>query len=475
MGTSAAQFTAPTPGTAELEGVQVPSLAIEKIAPREIQVDQPTDFKIVIRNVGRVAANQVRVVDQVPEGAVFVKSVPDAVPDPEGRLVWKFEQLKPNQEQSITLTLQPRKTGELGSVAQVSFATPASMRTMVTRPQLSVEHSGPAKVMVGDRVALEIQVKNDGNGPAREVVIQENVPPQLKFAEDFNELEYEIGTLAPGQSRKVTLTLAAAQIGRFRNTVFVTGSGGLQAQHHLDMEVVAPQLQLSCDGPNRRYLKRSASHTFSVRNSGTAIATNLDLIVKLPRGVKFVAANNQGQYDPGSHAVYWSRDKLNVGEAAGVELSTVPIETGDHDFEFIATADLNQRTALKQPLSIDHLVDLFFEIDDVDDVIEIGSETRYRIRLMNQGTTPATQVQLTLACEPGIKPTSADPRLPAEIRGQEVIFAPIATISPGEEFVALVTATAVAPGEHRIVANLRTDQREMNVSKEESTRVYADR
>lgn len=463
------------PGKAELEGEQVPALSIEKLAPREIQIDQPTDFRIIVKNVGRVVANEVRVTDQIPRGAQFVKSVPEASRGAAGALVWELGSLKPGEERSVVLTLQPQQTGEIGSVAQVTFAAPASMRVLVTKPQLAVEHSGPAKVMIGDRVPLTINVRNLGNGPAREVILQEMVPPQLKFAEDFNELEYEIGTLAPGESRKVNLNLSAAQIGRFRNTILVSGSGGLHAEHQIDMEVVAPQLQLGSEGPNRRYLKRNATHVFSVRNSGTAIATNLDLVTKLPKGVRFVSANNQGQYDPGSHAVYWSLDRLNVGQGASVQLTTTPEEPGEQALEFIATADLNQKASFRQPLLVEDLLELFFEIDDVEDVIEVGSETRYRIRLINQGTVTATNLQLSFSAEQGIRPVSVDNRLAGEVRGQEVVFAPVAEIRPGQELVTFVTAVGAAPGEHRIVARLRSEQREMNISKEESTRVYADR
>ncbi|MFN9877486.1 MAG: hypothetical protein ACK557_03310, partial [Planctomycetota bacterium] len=238
------------PGKAELEGEQVPALSIEKVAPREIQIDQPTDFRVIVKNVGRVVANEVRVTDQVPRGAQFVKAVPEATRNAAGTLVWELGSLKPGEERSVVLTLQPKQTGEIGSVAQVTFAAPASLRVLVTKPQLAVEHSGPAKVMIGDRVPLAISVRNLGNGPAKEVVLQEVVPPQLKFSEDFNELEYEIGTLAPGESRKVNLNLSAAQIGRFRNTILVSGGGGLHAEHQIDMEVVAPQLQLSSEGPS---------------------------------------------------------------------------------------------------------------------------------------------------------------------------------------------------------------------------------
>jgi uncharacterized membrane protein len=349
------------------------------------------------------------------------------------------------------------------------------MRTLVTKPILSIEHSGPEKVMIGDRVPLEIQVHNRGDGAAKKVMLLESIPAQLKYADDFRELEYEIGTLGPNQSRKITLTLAAASVGSFKNIVQVTGEGDLSAQHSIDMEVISPKLEISSDGPNRRYLKRNASHSFTVQNTGTAISTNLDMIAKLPRGVRFVSANNEGQFDPGSNAVYWSLESLNIGQSASVTVTTTPVETGPQDIDFIAAADLQLKENLRQPMLVEHLVDLFFEIDDLEDHIEIGSETKYRIRLVNQGTKPAVNVQLSLACDPGIRPISCDGDIPGEVRGQEVMFAPVTSLNPGEELIVIVTAAGAATGEHRIAAILRSDDSEFNISKEESTRVYSDR
>src|SRR5262249_46491278 len=42
------------PGHKQLEGMQAPSLTLEKIAPQEIQVGKPAVFQIKVRNAGRV-------------------------------------------------------------------------------------------------------------------------------------------------------------------------------------------------------------------------------------------------------------------------------------------------------------------------------------------------------------------------------------------------------------------------------------
>lgn len=470
----AAAKTKRVPGDRNLEGVRTPSLTVEKVAPREVQLDQPADFVVVVRNAGRVAATDVKVFDRVPEGTEFLSAVPQTSQSSSGELQWDLGEMRPGQEKRIKYQLRPVRPGEIGSVAHVTFATQASMRTLVTKPVLNLYHSAKPKVLIGDNVVLDITVENKGDGPAKNVILQEDVPDQFECSVG-QEIEFPIGTLAPGQSKKLKLGLKAVDIGRLRNILFAKADGNLKTQHAIDMEVIAPRLVTTANGPSRKFLRREASHTFSVANQGTANATNVELIAKLPGGLKFIGANNRGKYDTNSHAVYWSLAELTPGVTADVELQTTPIESGEQKINFEAVADLNQKSDTSTSLLVEHLIDVFFDIDDAVDPIEIGAPTRYLIRVVNQGTKTATNVQLQVVFPNGLQPVSVDGNLTNEINGQNVNFSRITSMNPGDELKLIVNAKGTGPGDHRVVVHMRTDGREANVSKEETTRVYDDR
>ncbi len=467
--------TAPTPGDRLLEGIQSPSVTIEKIAPREIQVNQPADFQLVVKNTGRIAAKGVRVFDQIPAGTELVQSTPQPSRGPNNQISWDLDTLDPGQEKTIRIQLKPTRPGEIGSVAQVTFSAQASMRTKVTKPVLAIRHTTEPRVMIGDKVILNIDVKNEGDGAAKDVIIQEDLPAELEFSEGFRELEYAIGTLGPGQSRKVQLELRAAKIGKCRNVLVAHANGGLQTQHAVDLEVIAPSLVATGEGPTKRYLKREATHRFAVRNNGTAEAMNVELVCRLPSGLRFVSTNNRGKYDENSHSVYWSLAQLDVGLVANVEVTTVPTEPGNQDLKLDVVADLNQTTSAICKLNVEHLTDIFFDIDDVVDPIEIGNETSYKLRIVNQGTKTATNVQLQVDFPQGIQPTGVDGNVTANIRGQQIAFVPITSMNPGDTIEITIRGKGITAGDHRIAANLIADGREVNVSKQESTRVYSDR
>ena len=467
--------TMPTPGEKNLEGTRSPTVSVQRIAPREIQLNMPANFEIIVRNTGRIEANDVRVYDQIPTGTQLLEATPQPTSNDGKAIQWEIGKMAPGQERRIQMKLKPTQPGEIGSVAHVTFATRSSVRTLVTKPELTVTHSAPERSLIGDEVRLDIVVTNNGNGPASDVMIQEDIPTQLEYPDGFRRIEYPIGVLAPGQSRKLQLSLKAADVGRLQNTVVATGAGGLQARDSINMEIVAPKLVAQADGPRRRFLRRQATHEFTVRNNGTAAATNVEMMAKLPPGLRFVSANNQGQFDPGTNAVYWSMTELAPNGPASVSLTTVPTDTGNQDIAFTAVADLKQKVTTDAALVVEHLVDVFFDIDDVVDHIEVGSETSYQMRVVNQGTKTATNIQLNLELPPGIRPTAVEGGLEGQVQGQRVAFAPITSMNPGDEIKVAVTATGVAPGEHKVVARMQTDDRRSNVSKEETTQVYADR
>ena len=470
-----AAVTRDVPGDRRLDGVQAPSLSIEKLSPREIQVGEPADFQIVLRNVGRVAVDDVQVFDQIPEGTEFISATPAPSQKSNRQLNWDVGTLSPGVEKRINIKLKPTKPGEIGSVAQYTFAARSSMRTRVTQPVLEITHRTKPQVLIGGDVLFDVIVTNKGDGPAKDVLIQEDVPEELKFREGYREIEYEVGTLMPNQSRNVRLALKAQKAGKCQNVIFASGSGGLKSQHKLNLEVIAPNLKTKSSGPGVRFLGRKAKHTFSVSNLGTARATNVNLIARLPSGLRYVQSNNKGTYNRNLHAVLWELAELQNGVDASVEVMTEPIAIGNQPIKFEATADLKMRDTTDHPLVVEHLVDVFIDIDDVLDPIEIGSETSYRVQVVNQGTKVATNVKLQVDFPNGIKPTTVDGPLANQIRGQQIVFSPIESLKPGARLSFVVSGQGKAAGDHRVVLKMNTDGRSTTVSKEESTRVYSDR
>ena len=460
------------PGPQSLEGPQTPSLSIEKIAPSEVQVGKPAQFRIRVRNVGQIPADNVIVRDEIPEGTNFIDSSPAASDSAEGGLVWEIGTINPGDETIVTIELMPIAEGQVGSVATVSMQASATARARSTKPALTLEHTAPRSVLVGDQVKFTIKISNPGSGTATQVVLEEDVPEGLSHASG-PRLEYEVGSIRPGQTRHLELTLKAAEAGKVINRLIAKGDGGLIAEDRVELEVTAPKLQVGVTGPKRRYLNREATFTVSVANPGTASAKNVELVAQLPPGLKFLSTNNSGHFDQVRRAIVWSLEQLPAGEMGRAQFKAVPTEMGEFQIRAEGKADRGLVANRDHMIAVEGIAALYFGVADQTDPIEVGGSTTYVITVENQGSKTATNVQIVAQVPVGMKPVRGDGATSAAIRGQNVIFEPIPRLQPKSKTSFRVTVQGSKSGDHKLRVEMKSDDIP-SVIKEESTRVYSD-
>ena len=461
------------PGDLQLEGSQTPALSIEKQSPGEIQVGKPAVFTIVVRNTGAVAAHGVEVHDDVPQGAQFMSSNPPATQPAPGKLVWSLGEMRPGDSATIQTQLMPVSEGEIGSVATVHFHAAASARARSTRPLLKLQVSTPPNVMIGQPVALKIRLSNPGTGVATGVVLTENVPAELKHAAG-PELEFEVGSLRPGESRDLELTLTAAQAGHIVNLLTAQADNNLQTEDRAEFDVLAPALKLGVTGPKRRFLERNATFTVSITNPGTAPAHDVQLAATLPRGMKFVDANNMGQYDAATNTVYWSLEELPPQETGKVTVTAVPQQPGEMKLQARARAQQGLSDSIEETVSVDGMAAVVFEMSDAQDPIELNGQTTYQIHVINQGSKSAANVRVVALLPAELRPLSAEGPVKHAIDGQRVLFEPLGQLPPKADATFAIKVQAVAAGDIRVRVQVLSDDMRSPITKEEGTRVYAD-
>jgi uncharacterized repeat protein (TIGR01451 family) len=458
-----------------LEGVQTPQLTIEKFAPSEIQVGNPANFRVVVRNIGSVTARGVEIRDQVPRGTRLIETNPRASRGVGGELVWKLGDIKPGEEKTAEARLMPLAEGEIGSVATIHFNADASVRTVSTKPQLVLETSAPKTVRIGEEMKLTINVCNPGSGVARGVVITEQVPAGLQHPSG-SELEYKIGDLKPNESRTLELKLAAVRPGKIVNVLLARAEAGLQVKKELPLEVIAPRLKLAISGPKHRFLQRKTTYKLSVGNPGTAPARNVRLQAKLPDGLRFVGANNNGHYNPQTKVVAWALAELPVNETGTVLLTAMPEEIGEQKLIYRGTAEGALSVEEQKDILVDGIAAMRFEVVDVEDPVEQGGEATYEIRVVNQGTKAGNNVRIRVTLPPAMQLVDAEGpsgSRPA-ITGNQIAFEPLRRLSPKVDATYRVRVKCTAAGDQRISVQLQTDEMQSPVTKEESTRVFSD-
>jgi uncharacterized repeat protein (TIGR01451 family) len=463
----------PMPGAKSLEGPQVPMLELQKLAPEEVKVGKPARFEIKVKNIGRVAAQHIVVIDQIPRGTKFLEAAPPCLRGVDGVLRWQVGALGPGQETTIVLQLLPEQEGEIGSVAQVIFHSQAAVRTVSTQPRVTVEHQVAERVLIGDQVKLTLAVANRGSGATSNLVLEATLPESLGHPAGA-ELEYPIGVLRPNETRRIELSLRAQRPGAAACQFVAREESQTLAEDRVSLDILAPQLQVGVAGPKVRYLDRQATYSVSVANPGTAAATNLEVIAYLPRGLKFLSAENQGQYDPQRHAVLWGLAELPSGVMGASQLVVVPAEPGEQRIRVEGKADLRLEHAFEQPVLVETLSEIQFSVVDTADPIEVGSETTYEIKLQNRGSRAASQVRVAVEFPAELTPSGGDGPTAVAVRGQQLLIDPVARLAPNAQATYRIRARGAAKGDPRIRVLVASDESPTPVTKEESTRVYSD-
>jgi len=461
------------PGVRQLDGSQNPSLQIHKRAPEEVQVGHPATFTILVRNVGTAIAYDVIVTDSIPRGTSLSKTNPPAQSRPDGALIWTIGEMAAGSEQVLSVELVPETEGEIGSVASVTFAAQASVRTVSTQPKLTVHQSASGKVLLGQPIKIQISISNEGTGVARGVSLEEDVPPGLRHPLG-STLGVPLGDLVPGQSRTTQLELIGTEPGVIQNLLRAVSSNAATAESIVPIEIVAPQLKITAGGPKLRYLERQATYQISITNTGTAMAHNVEFSAYLPRGMQFNSAINDGEYIADQHAVTWGLEELAVGATATTEMNLLPVEEGDYVIRLQGRGDGVKSEPFEKPLRIEGQSELAFAIEDDNDPIETDEETTYTVKLTNNGTRIDQDVSLMIDLPPGAKVLQVNAPVAYSVTREGMLFEPIPQVKAKDQQTFRFSVQLTQEGTQVIRAHVKSKLRPLAVIKEESTQVYRD-
>lgn len=464
----------PTPGSRQFDGSQNPSLEIHKRAPEEVQVGVAATFTAIVRNVGNSTAFDVQVTDAIPKGARLVRTFPEAQRVGNDGLSWSLGELAAGQEATISMEIVPEAEGELGSVASVKFAAQASVRTISTQPRLSIKQTAVAEMLGGDSATIYIDVSNIGTGVARDVRLEEDVPSVFRHISGASALQQDVGDLSPGESMRFEIELMALVAGKVSNVVRATSSNSATAESTYPIEVKAPKLQLQLVGPKLRHLERPAPYEAIIENIGTASARDLYITTRLPRGMNFISASNEGTYMPDQHSVVWNLMELAAGTKAKAELVLLPVEEGRYSIAMTTDAEGVRAEPTERDVVVEGQSELTFEIDDDNDPIEVAGMTTYSVRIKNIGTRPDSEIRLVVEAPEGTLIDQVSSPMKYQVSGRQVVFASIPSLASKQEIVVKVGVKHSREGTQVLRASLQSQLRAVPVIKEESTQVYRD-
>ena len=447
-------------------------VSLEWVGPATAKIGRPFTYKLIVRNNGDVPANDVIVRDRLPENMKVVSVEPRSTPDSQGYL-WNLGSLAPREERHVEIEMVATQRGEVSCHATVTATTAAQAAFRVTQPQLSVSQVAPEKMMVGDPMTMTISVSNPGDGPADGVVVHVKLSDGLRH-EKGSEFTIDVGSIGAGDTKPVQLVCSTVGGGNQSVHTVVTGEGDIEAKTESKFSVTEASLDLVFAGPGLRYLDRQAVYTATVTNPGDAPAENVKASITIPSGFKFVAASAGGRHDFTTSSVVWTVGTISPGESKEFSYKAAAIQTGSQKHICTVTGGRGLKKEVEAATRVEGISALLLEVVDIDDPVEVGAETAYEIRVTNQGSREATNVEIHALVPPEMTVRGGQGPTRYRVEGQEVLFAPLPQLAPRSDVIYRVLVTGTDKGDVRFRARLISDSLTEPVIEEESTKVYDD-
>ena len=440
---------------------------LEKTAPDMVAIDTPFDYNYTV--IAKDKVKKVVVEEQIPAGTQYVSSTPEA--EVSGSSVtWTLYNLQAGERVPLSLTVKATQVADLSNCATIVAYPEACTTTQVGAPELAITKTTPnEQVLLGAGVPWNITVTNVGNFCAYDVVLTDTLPAGVSHDSGNSTLTTDLGTLAPGESRDVTINTRATATGEHCNTAVASSSNAASVQDDACVVVVEAGIDVVKEGTPMQFVGKRASYTITATNTGDVPLTDVVVTDTVPSQNRLLSA--PGAQINGNTATWMTT--LGAGETKSFDLTVLGLEEGTF---------CNQVSASSSEYGLSGDDDactewrgypaLLIEVIDTEDPLLVGEQTTYVIQVTNQGTARDTNVGIEVQLPSELKVVSASGDTQGRISGNNVSFAPYPVLEAKQIIEFRVIAEAVAEGDARFRAQLKSDLLKSPVPEEESTQVY---
>jgi len=282
------------PACANVRIVQ-PELQLKKTAPAEVLLCDPIPVKFVVTNSGSGSARNVKIEDTLPAGLRTTEG--------RSKLVFNAGTLTSGQSRQFTATLKAGRTGRYVNKAAANSAAglkaESETTTIVRQPVLAISKAGPEKRYLGRSVAYEITVTNKGDAPAKNLVLEDQLPVGVNFVSASDrgkavagKVQWNLGTLMPGRSHRVSMTVMPTEPGTLTNSVRATATcaEGVRASVKTSVAGIPAMLLEVIDIEDPIEVGSQETYVITATNQGSSPATNIHIVCTLEDNERYVSS-----------------------------------------------------------------------------------------------------------------------------------------------------------------------------------------
>lgn len=386
-----------------------------------------------------VASNTI-VTDALPSGFTLIHAqASQGVFTLDGSILsFSLGDIAPNATASITITGTPTAASAGTTLTNVTNGASSTRdplsgnNTSIVTTQVSTPNSpanlavaqtpAPALIMPGQALTYTLNVTNGGVNPALDVSLRDALPSGVTFVGASQGLTFsngvvsgELGTLAPGDTVTLQVTVIPSTPGQITNTVTVTtSSGDTNTNDNTSNQVItvspftsAADLALGITGSvSPAFVGGALTYNLTVTNNGPSAADAVVVTQQLPEEATLLSAVGPAGTTQSLNGTTLTLNlgQLQSGSAATVAVTISPTQAGAVVTSAVvsaATGDNNTNNndaELSTPVNAGQApADLVVNVSDSPDPAIQGQAVTYTITVTNTSGVAATNTVVSSA------------------------------------------------------------------------------
>lgn len=464
-----------------------PRLNLLVNAPATAGVGTTFPVTVALDNAGSVDSKDARVKVTLSDGATMARSEPPpSRQEPGGALVFELPPVSGKAKQEVTLHVQTKRLGPVTVNAEATTAdglrATNKAATRVEQGKLTMLIEAPPMALAGERIPFQVAVTNGGAAPVENVTVWAQIDTGLAFTGMPNPVELSAGTVAPGQTKMLDLPLTARGTGRYSVRATATGDGNLTATAEpTTVEVRKAELAVTATGPKLAYLNQEFAWTVTVNNTGEATVSNVMLKATVPPEVGVKTADGG---TAGAGSIEWKIAELRAGEQKTFKMTADAARLADRavlKVAALADATSNGHTVgdpvearSEAVLAIIGTPAMVLELATPPGIVEVGKRVSFLIRVKNQGTVSARNIEVTAFAPPELRAVRGTGPTDARIDGAgKITFPAVDELRPGQTLTFTIEVEATQPGDARFRTEVKAAHLTSALKEEQAARVTA--
>lgn len=336
--------------------VTQPGLQLNMTGPATAVVGQPIGYQITVANSGNGPAENVVLAAHTDPGLEHTSKA--------NPIYLNLGTLAPSESKVLPLTLTARQMGQLtvtvNGKADGGLTAQTSWTVTVTEPKMSLKLTGPQSRPVEGQAEWNIRVQNIGAVPLSNVIVRQQLPPQLKVERtppgavvQNGEIVWDVGVLPAGREQVLQLLTRVAETpGVVSTTATATSEFGLKLEDRANLSIYGVSgLEFEAnDEDDPLLVGKQTVYQIKVKNTGSAAVKDIEVRGILPKEMRFIGGQGPGALprQEGQKVIFGKVDAIEPQQEL---IYRITVEAAQHG-DVIFRAEMNAGSQ-KEPIISD--------------------------------------------------------------------------------------------------------------------------